>query len=42
MIGSDDEEDDEDYQCQEYNDRELYDTKLDQIDEVLNLRDALT
>lgn len=39
-IASND-DDDEDYECQEGPDRELYDSKLDQVDEVLLLRDCL-
>ena len=36
------EDDDEDYDCQEdLNDRDLYDSKLDDVDEVIYFRDAL-
>lgn len=37
-----DEENDEDYVCEEYADKELYDSKLDEIDEVIFFRDTLT
>lgn len=36
-----DDEDDEDYDCNEFSGRELYDSKLDSIDEVLFFRDTL-
>jgi hypothetical protein len=34
-----DEDDDEDYELQEYNERELQYSRLDDIDEVIYLRD---
>lgn len=40
MISDDeDDEDDEDYDCNEEMDRDLYDSKLDTLDEVLFCRD---
>jgi hypothetical protein len=36
-----DEDEDEDYSCEEIGEVELYDSKLDSIDEVLNFRDAI-
>lgn len=39
-IGSADEDDDEDYQP-DYNDRDMYESKLDEVDEVLCFRDGL-
>lgn len=39
-ILSEDEEDDEDYDCQEEMERDLYDSKLDSLDEVLFCRDV--
>lgn len=41
LISDDeDDEDDEDYDCNEGLDRDLYDSKLDSIDEVLFCRDV--
>ena len=37
---SDDEEEDEDYNCQEDYDKDLYDSKLDAMDEVIFFRDV--
>lgn len=37
-----DEDDDEDYDCNEEFDVDLYDSKLDQIDEVIFFRDVFT
>lgn len=37
-----DEDEDEDYSCEESGSIELYDSKLDTVDEVLNFRDAIT
>jgi hypothetical protein len=41
ILSDEDEEDDEDYDCNEFGDIELYDSKLDSIDEVLLFRDTL-
>lgn len=42
LISDDeDDEDDEDYDCNEDIDRDLYDSKLDQMDEVLFCRDVI-
>lgn len=41
-ILSDDDSQDEDYDCQDDMDRDLYDTKLDQLDEVIFFRDVFT
>ena len=37
-----DEDDDEDYDCEEFADNDLYDSKLDNVDEVLVFRDAIS
>ena len=41
INSDDDEDDDEDYDCQENMEDELYDSKLDNLDEVLFFRDTL-
>lgn len=41
LSDDEDDEDDEDYDCAEDLDRDLYDSKLDSLDEVLFLRDVL-
>ena len=40
-INSEDEDDDDDYDCHEFGDSDLYDSKLDSLDEVLYFRDTL-
>jgi hypothetical protein len=42
LSDDEDDEEDEDYDCNEEVDRDLYDSKLDDLDEVLFFRDVLT
>jgi len=42
IISDEDDEDDEDYDCNEDLDRDLYDSKLDTLDEVIFCRDVFS
>ena len=41
LLSEDDDEDDDDYDCMEDIERDLYDSKLDSLDEVLFCRDII-